>query len=247
MGSTSDIERPVAAITGASRGIGAAAARALAAAGYRLALTAQHEESLTALDAEWGGKSLIHAGDVADTAATQAFYHAIHARYGRLDVLVANAGILMDGLIGMISPAGFARACEVNVAGVLNHLQLAARLMRRRRAGSIVVVSSIFGVRGAPGQTAYAATKAALLGMAFSAAKELGPDGIRVNAIAPGMIETDMTKDLPPSVREERLRGIPLGRMGTPDEVADVISFLASDKARYVTGQTIGIDGGMVI
>lgn len=241
----------VIAITGASRGIGAAMARAFAAQGARLALTAQSPEELeklaAALRAAQQAEVLTHTGDVSDAKTVQEFYQAVNQKYGRLDVLAANAGMLTDGVIGMIREADIQRMLAVNVAGVMHHLQAAARLMRRHKSGSIVLMSSIIGLEGSPGQALYAASKAALLGMMRSAAKELGPDGIRVNALAPGMIETAMIAHLKDAVREQRRQHIALGRFGAPEDVADVALFLASPAARYVTGQVIGVDGGMVV
>lgn len=241
----------VIAITGASRGIGAAMARAFAAQGARLALTAQSPEELeklaVALRETHQAEVLTHTGDVSDAKTVQEFYQAVNQKYGRLDVLAANAGMLTDGVIGMIREADIQRMLAVNVAGVMHHLQAAARLMRRHKSGSIVLMSSIIGLEGSPGQALYAASKAALLGMMRSAAKELGPDGIRVNALAPGMIETAMIAHLKDNVREQRRQHIALGRFGAPEDVADVALFLASPAARYVTGQVIGVDGGMVV
>ncbi len=251
MASQRMIEGRIALVTGASRGIGAAIARAFAAQGADLALSARDGEALEALAAEikaaHGREPLIHTGDVTDSASVQALYKDIFKCFGRLDVLAANAGILADGLIGMIREEDAHAILNVNVMGVLNHLQSAARLMRRNKGGSIILTSSIIGRVGNKGQAAYAASKAAVLGLMMSAAKELGPDGIRVNAIAPGFIETDMTAHLSPQVREERLKGIALPRTGTPEDVADVVLFLASDLSRYVSGQVIGVDGCMVI
>ncbi len=245
------LEGKIALVTGASRGIGAAVARAFAAQGARLALTARDGEALetlaAAIKAEHGSDVLVHAGDVTDTASVQALYKEIHKAFGRLDVLAANAGILADGLIGMIREDDARKILDVNIMGVLNHVQSAARLMRRTKGGSIIITSSIIGRVGNKGQAAYAASKAGALGIMMSAAKELGPDGIRVNAIAPGFIETEMTEHLSPQVREERLKGIALGRTGTPEDVADTVLFLASDLSRYVSGQIIGVDGCMVI
>jgi 3-oxoacyl-[acyl-carrier protein] reductase len=241
----------VALITGASRGIGAAIARAYAQAGATLVLTAQTPEPLEILAAELrtahGTTVLVAAGEVSDAAAVQAIYQQVHQRFGRLDILVANAGILTDGMIGMIREQDIERVLAVNVAGVLRHTQAAARLMRRHKTGCIIMTSSIIGRQGNAGQMLYAASKAALLGAMRSAAKELGPDGIRVNALAPGMIETTMLAHLTEKLRTERMQHIALRRFGQAEEVADVALFLASSLARYVSGQVIGIDGGMVI
>lgn len=251
MSSTAKLTNHIAAITGASRGIGAAMAHAFAAQGATLALTAQHQEPLeqlaAALHAAHGTVCLIHHGDVADAADVQNFYQQIHQRFGRLDILAANAGILTDGMIGMVRAEAIDRTLQVNVAGTLHHLQAAARLMRRHKNGAIIITSSIVGRVGSAGQTVYAASKAALIGATLSAAKELGPDGIRVNALAPGFIETAMTQHLGPAIRDQRLQNIALGRFGTPEDVADVALFLAGPQARYVTGQIIGVDGGMTL
>ncbi|MFY9288297.1 MAG: SDR family NAD(P)-dependent oxidoreductase [Alphaproteobacteria bacterium] len=251
MASLLNLKNKVAIVTGASRGLGAAMAKAFAAEGAQLALTAQKAEDVTAVAAgimnDYGIECLIHAGDVCDNASVQDFYKKIFERFGKLDILAANAGILGDGLLGMLDEKDIRRTLDTNILGTLNHLQAAARLMRRHKSGSIIITSSIIGRAGNKGQTVYAASKAALIGAMLSAAKELGPDGIRVNALAPGMIETDMTKHLSNEIRNERLKNIALGRMGTSSDVADVALFLASDLSRYVSGQVIGVDGAMVI
>lgn len=241
----------VALVTGASRGIGAALAERFAANGARLVLTAHQGEDLTAtadrLRAAYGTEIQVNGSDVTDSRAVQALYAEVHKTFGQLDILAANAGILIDGLIGMIRDDDIARLLDVNVAGALYHIQAASRLMRRRKTGSIIVTSSIIGRVGNKGQMVYAASKAALLGAMMSAAKELGPDGIRVNAIAPGVIDTQMTSNLSPEKRAKLVAGIALGRSGAPEEVADVGLFLASDLSRYVSGQVIGVDGGMTV
>lgn len=241
----------IALVTGASRGIGAAIARSFAHSGATLILTSRDESKLSKLADELKAKyqtpCTVIPCDVSDAAAVQALYKTIHTTHSRLDILAANAGILSDGLIGMIPQKDIDDILNVNVKGVLNHLQCAARLMRKGKSGSIVITSSIIGRVGNKGQAVYAASKAATLGIMMSAAKELGPDGIRVNAVAPGFIETDMTTHLSQAVRDERLKNIALARTGTPDDVADVVLFLASDLARYVSGQVVGVDGCMVI
>jgi 3-oxoacyl-[acyl-carrier protein] reductase len=165
-------------------------------------------------------------------------------RHRRLDVLVNNAGILDDALLGMIRPE---RTFAVNALGVLHTMQASARLMARGGGGAIVNLASIIGITGNTGQVAYGGSKAAVIGMTRSAAKELAPQNIRVNAVAPGFIDTDMTRALDPQVFEERVAAVGMGRAGTPEEVAEAVVWLASDRARYVTGQVLGVDGGMVI
>lgn len=241
----------IALVTGASRGIGAAIARSFAKNNARLVLTARDETKLNNLARElketYETECLVVPCDVTDAKAVQELYKTVNSHFGRLDVLAANAGILTDGLLGMIPESDIDKILNVNVKGVLNHLQAAGRLMRKNRSGSIIITSSIIGRTGNKGQAAYAASKAATLGLMMSAAKELGPDGIRVNAIAPGFIETDMTAHLSSQIRGERLKGIALSRTGKPEDVADVVLFLASDLSRYVSGQVIGVDGCMVI
>lgn len=241
----------IALVTGASRGIGAAIARSFAKNNARLILTARDEAKLDKLAQElrdtYETECLVVPCDVTDSKAVQSLYKTVNSQFGRLDILAANAGILTDGLLGMIPDADIDALLNVNVKGVLNHLQSAARLMRKNKTGSVIITSSIIGRTGNKGQAAYAASKAATLGIMMSAAKELGPDGIRVNAIAPGFIETDMTSHLSSQIRGERLKGIALSRTGKPDDVADVVLFLASDLSRYVSGQVIGVDGCMVI
>jgi 3-oxoacyl-[acyl-carrier protein] reductase len=232
----------VALVTGSTRGIGLAAARALARDGHTVVVNGIDEAAAQARARELGGDAL--AFDVADAAAVQAALRAVHKRHRRLDVLVNNAGVLDDALLGMIRPE---RTFAVNALGVLNTMQAGARLIARGGGGAIVNVASIIGITGNAGQVAYGGSKAAVIGMTRSAAKELAPQNVRVNAVAPGFIDTDMTRAMAPEVFEQRVAAVGLGRAGTPEEVAEAIAWLASDRARYVTGQVLGVDGGMVI
>jgi 3-oxoacyl-[acyl-carrier protein] reductase len=185
--------------------------------------------------------------DVRDAVAVRNCYVEIFRRFKRLDVLVNNAGILQDALLGMITNEMIRGVIETNLVGNLLHLQEASRLMSRNRRGSIINLSSIIGRYGNEGQTVYAASKAGIIGMTMAAAKELAPKNIRVNAVAPGFIDTAMTRQLLPDKFEQRVAAIRMGRIGTAEEVAQPILFLASDMSSYVTGQVLGVDGGMVI
>jgi len=232
----------VALVTGSTRGIGLAAARRLAEDGFTVVVNGTDTAAAAERAQELGGEAL--AFDVADAAAVQTAARELFKRHKRLDVLVNNAGVLDDALLGMIKPD---RVFAVNTLGVLNTMQACARLIARGGGGAIVNVASIIGVVGNAGQVAYGGSKAAVIGMTRSAAKELAPQNVRVNAVAPGFIDTDMTRALPEEVFAERVASVGLGRAGTPEEVADAIAFLASDRARYITGQVLGVDGGMVI
>lgn len=228
----------VAVVTGAGRGIGLATATLLAARGAAVLRVG--------LAADDGAADYVVA-DMGRPDQVSALYRTVHQRFGRLDILVNNAGILGDARLGMIGQDMMQRVLAVNLMGVVNNIQAASKLMRRGQGGAIVSVSSIVGLRGNAGQTVYAAAKAGVVGATLSAAKELAADRIRVNAVAPGFIATDMVAHLDPQTTAQRLAAIPLGRAGTAEDVAEVIVFLASDAARYVTGQVVGVDGGMVL
>ncbi|MBN8819783.1 MAG: glucose 1-dehydrogenase [Sphingomonas sp.] len=247
-----DLGGRVAVVTGASRGIGAAIARVLASHGANLIISGfQNSDRLTSfaaeLAAEHGVSVEVHTGHIAEPSTSSALAKIAFSKYRRLDIWVNNAGILKDGLIGMVPDADINETLGVNLAGVLHGTQAAARLMQRAQSGSIVNLTSIIGRVGNTGQLVYGASKAGVIGATLSAAKELAPQSIRVNAVAPGFIDTDMVRQLPADKYDERLQSIGMGRIGTPQEIADAVLFLASDLSRYVTGQVIGVDGGMVI
>jgi 3-oxoacyl-[acyl-carrier protein] reductase len=246
------LEGRVAYITGSTRGIGNSIAHTLAAAGASVVVNgcaAREAVERTAheISERHGVRCIGVVADQADPAAARGAFRQIHSVFGRLDVLVNNAGVMEDALLGMIPEATLDRTFAVNALSVARNMQSAAGMMRRAGAGSIINLSSIIGTNGNPGQVVYAGSKAAVIGMTRSAAKELAPFGIRVNAIAPGFIDTDMTRSIPPAKFQERLASIGLGRLGVPQDVANVALFLASDLSSYVTGQVIGVDGSMVV
>lgn len=249
---TGKLDGRVALVTGASRGIGCATARLFAQEGAQVVLTGR---DLAALEqaCETISQSVPDASlhplvlDVAQPdSIKQAFQH-IFKQFKRLDVLVSNAGVLEDSLIAMVTLAQIQRTFETNTYGPLLCAQYASRLMARGKSGSIISLSSIMGVNGNSGLSVYAASKAAIIGMTRSLAKELAPQNIRVNAIAPGFINTDMAQALNEDKFAERVESIKMGRVGSADEVAQVALFLASDMSTYVTGQVIGVDGGMTV
>ena len=238
-------------VTGAGRGIGRAIAERFAAEGATLFLAVRHLEQGQALAAELQATHPItcHAFrcDVADAGAVKTLFRELFSHSKTLDVLVNNAGVLDDALIGMVTPTQVERTFASNSFSVLYCSQYAARMMQRAGGGSIINLSSIIGRVGNAGQAVYGGSKAAVIGITQSLAKELAAQQIRVNAIAPGFIDTDMAHSLPEEKFQQRLQSIAMGRIGAADEVANVALFLASGLSSYVTGQVIGVDGGMLI
>ena len=238
-------------ITGAGRGIGRAVAERFAAEGATLFLAVRNLEQgmLLAgeLQADYGIDCHAFTCDVSDADSVKALFRELFAHSKHLDVLVNNAGVLDDALIGMVTQAQVERTFASNSFSVLYCSQYAARMMQRAGGGSIINLASIIGRVGNSGQAVYGGSKAAVIGITQSLAKELAPQQIRVNAIAPGFIDTDMAHSLPEDKFQQRLQSIAMGRIGSADEVAKVALFLASELSSYVTGQVIGVDGGMLI
>ena len=224
-------------VTGGNRGIGLAVARAFAAQGDRVAVT--HRGS-GAPDGLLGVEC-----DVTDSAAVDAAFTAVEAEHGPVEVLVSNAGMTDDTLLLRMSEEQFTRVVDANLTGAYRVARRAAGRMLRARAGRMIFVSSVVALTGSAGQVNYAASKAGLIGLARSLARELGSRGITANVVTPGFVETDMTAQIPAERRAEILAGMPLGRYGTADEVAGTITFLASDAGAYITGAVVPVDGGL--
>jgi 3-oxoacyl-[acyl-carrier protein] reductase len=246
-----ELDGRIALVTGGSRGIGAAICDELAAAGAVVAVNyARNADAAAAVCeriAAAGGTAHAVQGDIGSAAGAAALVEHVESEIGPIAALVNNAGITRDDLIMRLSEESWREVIDTNLGGAFFTCRAVARPMMKRRAGAIVNMSSIVGVRGNAGQTNYAASKAGLLGLTKSLAKELGSRGIRVNAIAPGYIATELTDALPEAARDAILGATPLGRLGEPEDVARAVRFLVSDAAAFVTGDVLAVDGGLGI
>ena len=238
-------------VTGGSLGIGAAIARVFAAEGADVAVNYRRhdtEAKAVAADVEAaGGRSLVLKADVADFGRAQEVVDQVREAFGRLDILVCNAGINRDGVIWKMTEENWDLVLTTNLKGYFNYCRAAAPIFREQKSGRIINITSINGLRGKFGQTNYAAAKAGIVGFTKSLARELGRAQVTVNAVAPGLIETDMIAEMPDEAKAASLAETVLNRLGTPEDVANVVAFLASDMARHVTGEVIRVDGGQYI
>ena len=247
----SGFQDSVAVVTGGSRGIGRAICLELAAQGAAVIVNYnQSEDKARQVAAEIeasGGTAQAIQADVSAACQVERLFKQVTADYGRVDILVNNAGITLDNVIMLMKPNDFDRVISANLRSAWLCCKAATRSMMRKRRGAIVNITSVVGLAGNGGQTNYAASKAGIIGLTKSLAKEVAGRGIRVNAVAPGFVETDMTADLADELKSKAIDAIPLGRIGTPAEIAKAVVFLVSADAAYITGQTLVVDGGMVM
>lgn len=238
-------------VTGGSRGIGRAVCKKFASEGKNIVINyagnLQAAEETAAECRELGAEAILVQADVSSAAGCEEIFAKAQESFKSIDILVNNAGITRDGLILRMSEENFDDVINTNLKGAFLCMKLASRIMMKQRWGRIINLSSVAGVRGNAGQINYSASKAGLIGMTKSLAKELAGRSVTVNAVAPGLIETDMTGVLPDAVKEQLLQGIPMARAGKPEEIAAAIAFFASEEAAYITGQVLCVDGGMAV
>ena len=246
-----EFENKVAVVTGAARGIGRAIAARLGRGGAALALcdvlADEVEATAEALAQEFDVRARGYVVDVADSEAVNGFVSSVAGEFGSIDILVNNAGIARDRPLFRMSDDEFDLVLKVNLYGAFYFCRAGGRVMAKQRSGKIVNISSVIGVMGNPTQANYAASKAGVIALTKTVAKELAGRGVNVNAVAPGFIETEMTATLAPEIREEYKKLIPAGRYGTPEDVADAVAFLASEASSYLTGHLLFVDGGMMM
>ena len=244
---TIDLSGQVAFVTGSTRGIGLAIARALHAAGCKVAMHGRDAAKAQAVAAELGGSTVGVAGDVAVATQIEAAITAAEAALGPVTILVNNAGLTRDNLLVRLTDEDWTTVLDANLRGAFNTMRVLARGMMKRKGGRIINITSVVGILGNKGQANYAASKAGLIGITKAVAKEYASRNVLVNCVAPGYIQTDMTAALPAEAGAALLSAIPLGRLGQPEDVAGAVLYLASDLARYVTGQVVVVDGGMAM
>jgi len=245
-----NLKDKVAIVTGASRGIGEAIAIQLSNSGANIILIARKTNKLKVVQEtiiSQGGIAESIVGDVSSLDSLTEIISSINKKWGRIDILVNNAGIARDNIIMRMKEDDWDEVMSVNLKGCFNGIKSVARPMIKNKSGRVINITSVIGQIGNAGQSNYAASKAGIMGLTKSMAKELGSRNITVNAIAPGYITTDMTNELNEEIKEKMKSSIPLGRLGSPDDVANLVCFLASDDAGYITGQTFNVDGGMVM
>ena len=240
----------IAVITGGNSGVGAATAKLFAAEGATVVITARREAALKEVADEItaaGGEVYAVSTDISKPEDPEMLMQKVMDKYGKIDILVNNAGITKDNLMLKMTEEDFEQVIDTNLKGAFLCIKHVSKIMLKQKRGHIINISSVVGVRGNAGQVNYASSKAGLIGMTKSVAKEIGSRGITVNAVAPGFIETDMTAKLPEAVVEENLKSIPMKKLGKVEDVANLVRFLASDDASYITGQVICVDGGMAM
>lgn len=242
-----DLTGKNAIVTGSTRGIGRAIAESLAAAGARVAVVGRDQARAADAAAAIGNNARGFAADVSDPASVVALIEAVEKEFGQVDILVNNAGLTRDNILFRLKDDDWDAVLDANLRGAFVAIRAVARGMIKRRWGRIINIASVVGITGNKGQANYAASKAGLIGLTKSVAKELGSRNVLVNAVAPGFIETDMTAAMTAEARAGLAGQIPLERLGTPQDIAGVVTFLASDQAGYITGQVLVVDGGMVM